>query len=206
MHSLPASVWSAARFLMASTPLLVGVVVVLLFVLWRATDVPVYRFRGLAITLSALAFAVAGGLLILHLWPGAQAAAATRVQSQIGLTPDTTLVDIPVQALDQYVATMPGTDTPARHEQPSMNGLPSGTVWDETTSRSVAEVVRFYHVDDNHAGWQIEVEAPTGVVLRRTNTVLGRLETERLRIQATPNPDVGGPRTRVEFELTRRMK
>jgi hypothetical protein len=101
---------------------------------------------------------------------------------------------------------MPGTDSATSHVQPSMNGLPSGTVWDEYTNQSVAEVVKYYADDENHAGWQVEFSAPNGMVLRRTITAMGQTEDERLRVLARPNIDRHGKKTDIEFELTRRLK
>jgi hypothetical protein len=112
----------------------------------------------------------------------------------------------PVQPLVAYVPSLPDVDSASQREQPSVGGLPSGTVWDETTNQTVAQVVRYYSDDGNHPGWQVEFSAANGMVLRRTVTSLGHLENERMRIQAMPNPDVHGKRTEVEFELTRRLK
>lgn len=112
----------------------------------------------------------------------------------------------PVAALDTYVPAMPGADSAIRHEVPSTDGMPSGTVWDETTNESIAQVVKYYADDANHPGWQVEFSAPNGMVLRRTINASGTLANERIRILARPNANPRGKKTEIEFELTRRMK
>lgn len=164
-----------------------------------------YPLRGTIVAFTTLAFASSMVILGIRVWhvvphqlPDVKAGIRAVEQHQVDKQP--------VAALDTYVPPMPGTDSAIRHEQPETNGLPSGTVWDETTNRSVPEVVKYYADDTNHPGWQVEFSAPNGMVLRRTITGGGQLENERLRILARPNVDPHGKKTEIEFELTRRLK
>jgi hypothetical protein len=164
-----------------------------------------YPLRGPVVALTTLVFVGAGAVLGMQIWklvphqlPDVKAGIKTVEQHEVDKQP--------VAALHTYVPSMPGTDSAVRHEQPSMNGLPSGTVWHEYTSQTVAEVVKYYADDENHAGWQVEFSAPNGMVLRRTITAMGQLEDERLRILARRNIDRHGKKTEIEFELTRRLK
>jgi hypothetical protein len=187
-----------------------GITVGLLVLLGYLLHVPhQYPLRGMIMAFTALAFAGSAVVLGIQIWKAVQhQAPELKAETKAAETSaEQRKVDQqPVAALDTYVPAMPGADTAVRHEQPSMNGLPSGTVWDELTNQSVAQVVKYYAADDNHAGWQVEFSAPNGMVLRRTITAGGQLENERLRILARPNIDPHGKKTEIEFELTRRLK
>lgn len=183
-----------------------GITVGLLVLLGYLLRVPhQYPVRGMIMAFTTLAFVGSGVVLGIQIWnavphnlPDVKAAIKASEQHEVEQQP--------VAELHTYVPPMPGADTAVRHEQPSMNGLPSGTVWDELTSRSVAQVVKYYADDENHPGWQVEFSAPNGMVLRRTVTSGGQLANERLRILARPNVDPHGKKTEIEFELTRRLK
>ncbi len=168
-----------------------------------------FPLRGIVMALSALAFAASTMILGAQVWHRvphdlAQAKEAMKVAEHA--RQEAAVDSQPVAALDAYVPPMPGADSAIRHDAPSTNGMPSGTVWDETTNRSVAQVVQYYTDDANHPGWQVEFSAPNGMVLRRTITAVGILANERIRILARPNADPRGKKTEIEFELTRRMK
>jgi hypothetical protein len=170
-----------------------------------------YPLRGAVMAITTLAFLGCGIVLGMQIW-GVVQQKLPDVKDMKGLKADIKAVEQhqidkqPVGALSTYVPPMPGTDSATSHVQPSMNGLPSGTVWDEYTNQSVAEVVKYYADDENHAGWQVEFSAPNGMVLRRTITAMGQFEDERLRVLARPNIDRHGKKTEIEFELTRRLK
>jgi hypothetical protein len=180
----------------------VGLLVLLSYMIRVPHD---YPLRGMVVALSALAFAASAAVFGKQLWDRSRQD-IPEVKAQLKAAAQHEIEQQPVQPLDSYVPPMPGADSAIRHAQPSVGGLPSGTIWDETTNQSIAQVVRFYADDANHQGWQVEVSAPNGMVLRRTVSALGQLEDERLRIQAMPNPDVQGKRTEIEFALTRRLK
>jgi hypothetical protein len=195
IHAVLPNVWVMAG-------ITAGLLLLLLYLIRVPTS---YPLRGMVVAFSALAFAGSATLLGVQLW---KRASHTVPIVQKGVR-DLAEKDVEHQAvgpLDTYVPAMPGADSGIRRVQPAANGMPSGTIWDETTDRSVAEVVRYYADDANHGGWQVEFSASNGMVLRRTLTALGQLENERLRIQAMPNPDKQGRRTEIEFELTRRLK
>jgi hypothetical protein len=187
-----------------------GITIGLLALLAYLLHVPhQYPLRGMAMAFTALAFAGSAVVLGIQIWkavPHQLPDAKAEIKAVEARAEQHEVDKQPVAALETYVPPMPGTDTAVRHEQPSMNGLPSGTVWDELTNQSVAEVVKYYSSDDNHPGWQVEFSAPNGMVLRRTVTAAGQLENERLRILARPNIDPHGKKTEIEFELTRRLK
>jgi hypothetical protein len=164
-----------------------------------------YPLRGMIVACTALAFVASGAVLGMQVW-AAVPHQLPDVKAGIKAVEQHVVDKQPVGALDTYVPPMPGADTAVRHEQPSMNGLPSGTVWDELTNQSVAEVVQYYSNDEHHAGWQVEFSAPNGMVLRRTITASGQLANERLSILARPNVVPHGKKTEIEFELTRRLK
>jgi hypothetical protein len=136
----------------------------------------------------------------------ANATPAAQADTAQGAAAEHQVEQQPVMPLISYVPPLPGADSATRHVQPSVGGLPSGTIWDETTNESIAQVVSYYGADANHPGWQVEFSTQSGMVLRRTVTTLGQLADERMRIQAMPNPDVHGKHTEVEFELTRHLK
>ncbi|HTD61129.1 MAG TPA: hypothetical protein VK679_10775, partial [Gemmatimonadaceae bacterium] len=161
--------------------------------------------RGVVMALTTLAFLGCGIVLGMQIWDKIPHKLPD-VKADIKAAEQHEIEKQPVGALSTYVPPMPGTDSATSHEQPSMNGLPSGTVWDEYTNQSVAEVVKYYADDENHPGWQVEFSAPNGMVLRRTITAMGQLEDERLRVLARPNIDRHGKKTEIEFELTRRLK
>ena len=190
-----------------------GITVGLLVLLTYLLRVPhEYPLRGMVMAFTALAFAASAVVLGMQVWDRVPhrlvdaKAAIKAAQQRDSANKEAEAEHQPVAALSAYVPPMPGADTAVRHEQPAMNGLPSGTVWDEYTNQSVAEVVKYYANDDNHPGWQVEFSAPNGMVLRRTVTAVGQLENERLRILARPNIDRHGKKTEIEFELTRRLK
>jgi hypothetical protein len=164
-----------------------------------------YPLRGMVMALTTLAFLGCGIVLGMQIWDKIPHKLPD-VKADIKAAEQHEIEKQPVGALSTYVPPMPGTDSATSHEQPSMNGLPSGTVWDEYTNQSVAEVVKYYADDENHPGWQVEFSAPNGMVLRRTITAMGQLEDERLRVLARPNIDRHGKKTEIEFELTRRLK
>jgi hypothetical protein len=184
-----------------------GLTVGLLVLIFYMMRVPhAYPFRGVVMGFSCLAFLASAGVTGVKIWDRmhqqAQAPADLKAIEQHEADQE------PVGALDAYVPAIPGADSMFRHEQPSVGGLPGGTIWDETTAQSIQQVVRYYNDDANHPGWQVEFSAPNGVVLRRmVNSPTGQRETERMRIQAMPNPNHQSPRhTEIEFELTRRLK
>ena len=184
----------------------VALLVLLLILIRGSSEFPL---RGMVVGLTTLAFVSSGAVLGIQLWdpisrqPPEEQAKAKAAEKDLE---QQELEKQPVAALDTYIPAMPGADSAVRHEQPSTNGLPSGTVWDELTNRSIAQIVKYYADDTNHPGWQVEFSAPNGVVLRRTVTAGGQLANERLRILARPNVDPHGKKTEIEFELTRRLK
>jgi hypothetical protein len=186
-----------------------GITVALLALVTYLMRVPhQYPLRGMVMALTTLAFLGCGIVLGMQVWGLVQQKLpdVKDVKADIKAAEQHEIEKQPVGALATYVPPMPGTDSGIRHEQPSMNGLPSGTVWDEYTNQSVAEVVKYYADEENHPGWQVEFSAPNGMVLRRTITAMAQLEDERLRVLARPNIDRHGKKTEIEFELTRRLK
>lgn len=183
-----------------------GITIGLLVLLGYLLKVPnQYPLRGPIVAFTTVAFVSSVVILGVQIWHGVPHQLPD-VRAGIRAVEQHRVDKQPVAALDTYVPAMPGADSAVRHEQPEMNGLPSGTVWNETTNRSIAEVVKYYADDANHPGWQVEFSAPNGMVLRRTITASGNLENERLRILARPNVDPHGRKTDIEFELTRRLK
>jgi len=183
-----------------------GITVGLLVLLGYLLRVPhQYPLRGMIVAFTTLAFVSCTVVLGMQIWDGVHNVVPT-VKAGIQAVAQHEVDKQPVGTLDTYVPPMPGADSAVRHEQPETNGLPSGTVWDETTNESIAQVVKYYADDANHPGWQVEFSAPNGMVLRRTITAVGQLENERLRILARPNIDRHGKKTEIEFELTRRLK
>jgi hypothetical protein len=183
-----------------------GITVALLALVTYLMRVPhQYPLRGAVMALTSLAFLGCGIVLGMQVWDVVPKKLPD-VKADIKAVEQHEIEKQPVGALSTYVPPMPGTDSATSHVQPSMNGLPSGTVWDEYTNQSIAEVVKYYADDENHAGWQVEFSAPNGMVLRRTITAMGQLEDERLRVLARPNIDRHGKKTEIEFELTRRLK
>jgi len=164
-----------------------------------------YPLRSVVMALTTLAFLGCGIVLGMQIWDKIPHQLPD-VKADIKAAEQHEIEKQPVGALSTYVPPMPGTDSATSHVQPSMNGLPSGTVWDEYTNQSVADVVKYYADDENHAGWQVEFSAPNGMVLRRSITAMGQPEDERLRVLARPNIDRHGKKTEIEFELTRRLK
>ena len=168
-----------------------------------------YPLRGIIMGFSALAFAASAIILGTQVWhraPHDLAQAKEEIKVAEKEHQQAVIDHQPIEALDTYVPPMPGADSAVRHEEPSTNGLPSGTIWDETTNQSIAQVVKYYADDANHPGWQVEFSAPNGMVLRHTVPIGSVLENERLRILARPNADPHGKKTEIEFELTRRLK
>jgi len=183
-----------------------GITVALLALVTYLMRVPhQYPLRGMVMALTTLAFLGCGIVLGMQIWDVVPKKLPD-VKADIKAAEQHEIEQQPVGALSTYVPPMPGTDSATSHVQPSMNGLPSGTVWDEYTNQSVAEVVKYYADEENHPGWQVEFSAPNGMVLRRTVTAVGQLENERLRVLARPNIDRHGKKTEIEFELTRRLK
>jgi hypothetical protein len=196
---------------------MVGLTVALLvLIVYMRRVSPTYPFRSAIMGFASLGFvacAVVTGMkvwdIVPHHMPGAPDTPSDSTKAIERREAEQHEADKePVGSLEAYVQPMPGADALSRHEQPSVGGLPGGTVWDETTTQSIPEVVRYYSDDANHAGWQVEFSAPNGIVLRHTVTSQsGQLENERMRIQAFPNPDhQSNRRTEIEFELTRRLK
>jgi hypothetical protein len=192
--------------------LTVGLLVLIVYMLRVPHD---YPFRGAAMAFASLGFLACAVVTGLKLWdrmphqvPGAPDARADTMAIEKREADQREAEKEPVSPLETYVQPMPGTDALSRHDQPSVGGLPGGTVWDETTTQSIQDVVRYYSDNNNHYGWQLELSAPSGVVLRRTVTSQsGQPETERMRVQAFQNPDhQSKQRTEIEFELTRRLK
>jgi hypothetical protein len=186
-----------------------GITVALLALVTYLMRVPhQYPLRGAVMALTTLAFLGCGIVLGIQVWDVVpkKLPDVNAVKADIKAAEQHEIEKQPVGALSTYVPPMPGTDSATSHVQPSMNGLPSGTVWDEYTNQSIAEVVKYYADDENHPGWQVEFSAPNGMVLRRTITAMGQLEDERLRVLARPNIDRHGKKTEIEFELTRRLK
>ncbi len=167
-----------------------------------------YPLRGAVMALTTLAFLCCGIVLGMQIWGIVQQKLpdVQNVKADIKAVEQHQVDKQPVGALSTYVPPMPGTDSATSHVQPSMNGLPSGTVWDEYTNQSIAEVVKYYADEENRPGWQVEFSAPNGMVLRRVITAMGQPEEERLRVLARPNIDRHGKKTEIEFELTRRLK
>jgi hypothetical protein len=205
-HAL-ASIFGAA---LPNVWVMAGITVGLLVLLAYLLRVPhQFPLRGIVMAFTALAFVGSGVVLGIQVWhavPHDLPDAKAEIKAAEVSAEQQKVEQQPVAALDTYVPPMPGSDSAVRHAQPSMNGLPSGTVWDELTNQSVAQVVKYYTNDDNHPGWQVEFSAPNGMVLRRTITAGGQLANERLRILARPNVDPRGKKTEIEFELTRRLK
>jgi hypothetical protein len=188
------------------TGITVGLLILTSYLLRVPHDFPL---RGMVMAFSALAFAGSAVILGVQVWhrvPHDLAKVKADMKTADQEHQQAVIDNQPVAALDTYVPPMPGADSATRHEQPSTNGLPSGTVWDETTNQSIAQVVKYYSDDANHPGWQVEFSAPNGMVLHRTTAVAGAFEDERLRVLARPNIDPHGKKTEIEFELTRRMK
>lgn len=187
---------------------MVGLTVGLLVLITYMVRVPHdYPFRGAIVAFASMGFlacAVVTGMKVWdnmpHQLPDVHAGIKAMEQHEAEKEP--------VGPLETYVQRMPDGDALSRHEQPSVGGLPGGTIWDEATSQSIPDVIRYYSDDNNHAGWQVELSSATMIVLRRTVTSpSGQLENERMRIQPLPNPDKqSARRTEIEFELTRRLK
>ncbi len=181
---------------------LLAIAAALVGLLWYLVRIPRdYPFRSALLSLGALALA---GVIIAAMAALGHAGSITRnLDAAVHSVAARTLAARRIAPLTDYVPAFPGADTAVRREQPALNGLPAGTIWDETATRSISNVVRYYGDGAHHAGWQVEFSAPTGVVLHRTTTALGQPADERLRIQASEASD---DHTRIEFELTRRLK
>jgi hypothetical protein len=184
--------------------LTIGLFVLILYMLRVPHD---YPFRGAIVAFSSMGFLACAILTGMKLWKDVPHQ-LPNVPADIKAIEQHHADKEPVGALDTYVAPMPGADSMTQREQPEVGGLPSGTIWDETTTQSTQDVVKYYSDDANHPGWQLELSAPDGVVLRRVaKTASGDYETERMRIQAHANPNhQSSRRTEIEFELTRRLK
>ncbi len=184
--------------------LTVGLVILITYMLRVPHD---YPFRGAIVAFASMGFLVCAVITGMKVWD-TMPHQLPDVRSGIKSIERHAADKEPVGPLETYVQRMPGGDTLSRHEQPSVGGLPGGTIWDETTSQPIADVIRYYSDDANHAGWQVEFSGASMIVLRRTVTSTSQqLENERMRIQARPNPDhQSARRTEIEFELTRRLK